>query len=452
MKKILLYTFLCVLTFASCDDFLDIKPKGKKEPATVDDLALIMNKLYKTTDNTMLMSDDVFKPEVLAADLEIKFHNYNAYTWGEFLYPKDVNDADWNGSYDNLYRFNYVINNIDDFEGNDDELRAQTKGEALFYRAYTYFKLINQYAKQYNEATASADLGVPLLLTADVYAVNTRATVEEVYKQMIMDLEIAADLLTVQKEQKFRPNKVAANILLAKVYLHQRKFDLARTYADKALDDNNSLLDYSSIESSSDLPNAENHVEYLFYSWSYQNGDYSPNSQSENAGTYFAPELLSLYESEDLRPELWQRKTNEHGVMFNSRSSIGEYGQQGICIPDAYLIRAECNARLGDKGAAISDVNAIRVKRFKAEDYNALTATDAADALNKVLDERRREMAFLNDRWFDMRRLDVDPVYQRTYSRTLGGKTFTLEINSNRFVVAIPRSVININGLEQNPR
>ena len=269
---------------------------------------------------------------------------------------------------------------------------------------------------------------------------------------MITDLEIASDLLTVQKEQKFRPNKVAANILLAKVYLHQRKFDLARTYADKALDDNNSLLDYSSIESSSDLPNAENHVEYLFYSWSYQNGDYSPNSQSENAGTYFAPELLSLYESEDLRPELWQRKTNEHGVMFNSRSSIGEYGQQGICIPDAYLIRAECNARLGDKGAAISDVNAIRVKRFKAEDYNALTATDAADALNKVLDERRREMAFLNDRWFDMRRLDVDPVYQRTYSRTLGGKTFTLEINSNRFVVAIPRSVININGLEQNPR
>jgi hypothetical protein len=451
MKKILLYTLLCVLTFASCDDFLDITPKGKKEPATVADLALIMNKLYTTTDNTLLMSDNVVKLEVFAADLVNKFHNYNAYTWGEFLFSKDASDADWNNSYANLFRFNYVINNVDNFEGTDDVLRAQTKGEALFQRAYTYFKLVNQYAKQYKEATASTDLGVPLRLTADIYAVNTRATVEHVYTQMIADLEVAVDLLSVQKDENFRPNKVAANILLAKVYLHQRKFELARTHASQALNDDNSLFDYSSLEEDGDLPRPQDQIEYPFYAYARNNSSYNPSSNG-NDGAYFANELLDLYQSSDLRPKTWQRESDEEGVMFGNRGVVPEFRQQGICIPDAYLIRAECNARLDDKDAAMADVNAIRVNRFKAEDYTALTATDAADALDKVLNERRREMAFLNDRWYDMRRLDVDPVYQRTYTRSIAGKTFTLEVNSNRFVVAIPRKVILINGIEQNPR
>lgn len=449
MKKII-YGVLCMLLFGACDNYLDIKPKGIKEPSSVEDMHRIMTKLYYTTENTFLMGDDIFKPEVLAENFSLLFHNYNAYSWGEYLFPKDGRDTDWEESYANLYRFNTVIERIDNASG-DDELRKQVKGDALFNRAYAYFKLVNQYAKQYNVETASTDLGVPLRLIADVNAVNTRATVAEVYEQMIADLEVAIELLSVEKDHNFRPNKVAANILLAKVYLHMRNFELARKYAGNALKNDNSLFDYQTIDDAKKFPTPQEHPEYPFYTWKRQKVDLSPKVYDGIDGTYFSPELLALYDANDLRVKLWQRLTNEHGVIFNYRHAM-EYRHQGLCIPDAYLIRAECNARLGEKDAAMDDVNAIRVKRFKTEEYSALTATDATDALNKVLDERRREMAFLNDRWYDMRRLDVDPVYQRTYTRTLGGKTFTLEINSNRFVVAIPRNVIDINGIEQNPR
>jgi hypothetical protein len=116
------------------------------------------------------------------------------------------------------------------------------------------------------------------------------------------------------------------------------------------------------------------------------------------------------------------------------------------------LIKAEVFARNNDATSAMQWVNNLRIKRFKAVDYVPLTATSAADALQKVVEERRREFFGRMLRWWDMRRLKNVTPFQRTYTKTMSGVTYTLEPNSNSYVFPIAEYLTNLNPeLEKNP-
>ena len=67
------------------------------------------------------------------------------------------------------------------------------------------------------------------------------------------------------------------------------------------------------------------------------------------------------------------------------------YRNVGPSVPEMMLIKAEYYARNNQPTEAMQWVNKLRVKRFAAEDYTEETATDADDALKKVIDERHRE-------------------------------------------------------------
>ena len=116
------------------------------------------------------------------------------------------------------------------------------------------------------------------------------------------------------------------------------------------------------------------------------------------------------------------------------------------------LIKAEYYARNNQPTEAMQWVNKLRVKRFAAEDYTEETATDADDALKKVIDERHREFFCRNLRWYDLRRLQNDPRFAKTITRQWGGETYTLAPGSNRYVIQIPayQRVLNPE-LEANP-
>lgn len=93
----------------------------------------------------------------------------------------------------------------------------------------------------------------------------------------------------------------------------------------------------------------------------------------------------------------------------------------------------------------------LRKARIKAGAYTELTASSQADALQKILRERRRELAFVS-RWYDMKRLNAndDPAdditvtrefYPYTTSSVLDGepaKTYTLEPGSRHYALPIP--------------
>ncbi len=97
-------------------------------------------------------------------------------------------------------------------------------------------------------------------------------------------------------------------------------------------------------------------------------------------------------------------------------------------------------------------MNELRKKRFRPADYADLTAADAGEALRIVLDERQRELFGTGLRWYDQRRLSLEPALAETETRILKGNTYTLT-PGNRYVYPIPPKNIDLNPeLTQNDR
>ena len=115
------------------------------------------------------------------------------------------------------------------------------------------------------------------------------------------------------------------------------------------------------------------------------------------------------------------------------------------------LIKAECLARGGNAGDAIKTLNDLRKARIATEAYADLPTGSSADALKKVLDERRREMP-LTIRWYDLKRYawNDDPsddvtirrqFYPYTASSVLMNDALVehvLEPKSRRYALPIP--------------
>ena len=123
----------------------------------------------------------------------------------------------------------------------------------------------------------------------------------------------------------------------------------------------------------------------------------------------------------------------------------------GVTFPELYLTKAEVLARSQDVEGAMAIVNMIRVNRIPNmppdDPYTDLVTTSSEDALRKVLDERRIELAFGGQRWMDMKRLDAEgrmPEVLR-YNVDTRAKDGSLPPKSPNYVFEIPGRVLLFN-------
>jgi hypothetical protein len=119
---------------------------------------------------------------------------------------------------------------------------------------------------------------------------------------------------------------------------------------------------------------------------------------------------------------------------------------------EVVLNRAEAYAKTGKPGLALDDVNTIRKRAgltgdalMKEENINA---RGYADALECVLDERRRELCYEGHRMFDVFRnkLKMDRRFVGCHDWEV------MEPNDPRIALLLPLDEINSSGIEQNPR
>lgn len=250
-----IYAILIVLLFSSCQDFVDETPKGNLIPKTVDDMGMILdafdvyepNAIAYGHGNQTLMTDDSKLPDDIASSARPSV--VNSYKWAEHLFDVSVSDQNWDGFYHVIYLCNYILEKIDDApEGAGEYSRAFVKGSALLNRAHSFFILVNLYAEHYDENTASTALGVPLPLESDINTKYGRATVADVYAQVLIDLKEAVKLLPNKSEYTFQATKPAAFGLLSRFYLYRGEYKKSWQYADSVLKIMPELKDYNKIE------------------------------------------------------------------------------------------------------------------------------------------------------------------------------------------------------------
>jgi hypothetical protein len=118
-----------------------------------------------------------------------------------------------------------------------------------------------------------------------------------------------------------------------------------------------------------------------------------------------------------------------------------------------YLIRSECNARLGNVQTAINDLNSLLINRYKKGSYVPYTtALSGGQLLTVILNERIKELYYRGLRWTDLRRLNLDDRFKVTLNRSVNGNNYSLPPNDPRYAYPIPDQEIQLSGIQQNQR
>jgi tetratricopeptide (TPR) repeat protein len=321
------------------------------------------------------------------------------------------------------------------------------KGSAYFYRAFRFLNLIWEYGKAYDDNTSNTDLGIVLRLGSDFNEPSVRADVKTSYERIISDATQAVRYLPNSPQHVMRPSKAAAYGLLARTYLSMRKYDLAYKYADSALQIKNDLLDYNSnqVDGTSQTPFQLFNKEIIFYS--AQSGNHWPKSPFI---ALIDSTLYHTYSVNDLRRGVFfYENSGYHSFKGNYNVDAFYALYSGITTDEMYLIRAETNARADRLSEALNDLNTLLVKRWITGTFTSITATNQQNALSIILLERRKELVMRGLRWIDIKRLNKEGE-NITLKRSVD-QNYILAPNDNKYALPLPRDIIDLTGIPQNP-
>ena len=487
------FTALILLTASSCKKFTDLKPVSEATAAnaynTAQDAegALIgvyesfRSQEYYIWDNIVLsdvISDNYYAggddPNNIAIDkLNLSADN-----------PRILND--WKSLYNAILKANMVLDkvpNIQDAKLDLSKRRAQILGEAAFLRAYNYYQLVTLFG------------GVPIVISpitsTEPSATNIpKSSEEEVYAQIIKDLEFALDNRLPDKHDgeisisKGRATKGAANALLAKAYAQKPAKDYTKMlqYCDAVI---NSPLGYKLLSNydflfdGSHYNNEESILEAQFTGTTGGSGNYGsslllPPSITIDTWRKFVTPSHDLVNAFDAAGDNVRKNAS---IKFESAPWIDEYWENKInsVIPFAYKWRSKSGwdnstsrqymLRLADvillKAEAMNELNqpAEEVKNVLLQirqrvGLGNVSATTKEGLRTAILNERRLEFAQEGQRWNDLKRYglavgtmnNLNEIDLRTNTKTNYNAT------ASKLLLPIPQQELNRNSkLVQNP-
>lgn len=433
------YTILSMSILTSCEGLLDLEPAQSisNEVALSDDES-VKQALAGAYDN--LSVSGFFGGEVMR-NSELYAGDGELFWLGTFTAPKeifqrnilasngDVN-AFWVDAYATINACNAVLNALGVV---DEEDKARVEGEAKCLRGLCYFELTKYFAQQY-EVSTLGNLAVPLVLTPttsfDESTFVSRNTVQECYTQILSDLTSAESLLPESND--FFCDKQVASAILARVYLQMEDYTNAASAADRVISSGN----YDLLPVYADCFGQEENTEEDIFALqvSEQDGSnamntyFATNTYGGRGDIEILEEHLALYDTADIRLTLFY---DQGGTMFCGKFN-NEFGNLPIIrLAEMYLVRAECNQRLGTSVGAtpLDDYNMVHTRAGLPA---ALSVT-----LDDILLERHLEIAFEGQRLWDVKRTH--------------GMVATMNYNDPKLVYPIPEAELEVNpNLVQN--
>lgn len=343
-------------------------------------------------------------------------------------------EGNWKKLYEHIGYLNVIISQVNEFDSDPEEMRRRIMGEAQFLRGACYYLLVNMYAKPYVRATAEEDMGVPLNVTEmiedEYFSRNSNA---EVYRRITEDLSNAAENLKgIVQPSIYRVNEVAARILLSRVYLYMGEWQLALDECNKAIDLGCPLQDLNHFDMTLKKPTSTTveRVQYMNTKESpevifTQGSNVMQQLMRDNINARYAisDELRELYVrydgegTEDLRMQAYFLASLKNNTRYFSRKTsvhvkeITTFDGFIIRTAEAWLNKAEAEAMLG-KAEAMNTLKVLLEKRFKGGVVPAAMQGLAGEQLVRLVrEERRRELCFECQRWFDLRRYAVCEKY-----------------------------------------
>lgn len=495
LSSLLFMASSCSLIFDPVDGFSDVTEGITEEGDEVvfRDKAAVEGHLV-TLYNQMRDRQEHWYLDLL---LIAEAHSDNAYagTTGAEVLPFENNaiegsnsviDRDWNRYLEDIARANRLIVNIDDVQ--DATLtaaeRERYKAEAKIFRAMILFDMVRLWGAIPVITTEAEDITSETI--GEVYDdyFPSQATEEEAYRQIEQDL---LEALTAAPDNnpsdKTRFSKSVAKALLAKVYAEKpiRDYSKVIQYADELAADGFDLVsDYSDLfgmnASNTDTKmrnTQESILEAQFFSgggnwvtWMFGRDLTNWNSNFTWA-KWVTPsrDLIRAFQNEgdEVRYQesivyyetSWSNyyPSNNYPFMYKCRSAFSNIIKYRYA--DILLLKAEALImREGPDLAAAADIiDRIRQRAGGLSRLSSSVRTNKDALLDALLKERRLELAFEGQRWFDLVRLNkVEEVMNKVFANDSGRRPQAYLFNENSYRLPIPQAVMDQNpNLVQNP-
>lgn len=383
----------------------------------------------------------------------------------------------WRGPWPGILRCNIILDKVPGMNISE-SLKNRVLGEAYFLRAHYYFILVRFFGD------------VPLTLKPVEPGDDlrpSRTPKADVYDQIISDYTQAINLLPLKSEYTGadvgRASKGSAAGMLAKVYLtlgqYQKVVDLCEQVKTMGYALNANYTDNFN-------PNTENSNESLFEIQYTGNAGYdfwSNENQSSWLSTFTGPrgsglvaggwgwdqptqEFMDSYEPGDLRKDvtvLYEGGPQFDGKDYKKSYSLTGYNLRKFLVPlsaypsydnsplnfpvlryaDVLLMEAEALNELNRTAEAEAPLNQVRVRAGLA----AVTGLNKDAFREKVLHERRMELAFEGQRWFDLIRVN-NGQYAIDFLKSIGKSN----VSSKFLLLPVPQKERDANpNLTQNP-
>jgi len=446
---------LFIATCASCDKFLDERiSHSSKVASSLSDLQALLD-----AENFINVGGYPFLLEVGTDDFEFDQKNFGnllafdqsiyKFIWTD-LYPSSYLGV-WVNSYKPISISNIVLESLDKLRLIESAEAKNIRGQALFHRAYGHFMLAQVFCLPYDRENADTDLGIPIRQSSDANIVSHRSTIKELYENILSDMHEAAELLNETNGYLSRPDKVSAYAALSRIYMAMEAYTDAERMASQALSRNSSLIDLNTINVDADAPYEAMNEETLFFAVGGGSSLLSPGR-----GSVVAPELLDLYDNNDLRLRSYFQEESNGAYSFKGNYMGFSMGGifSGLTTSEVLLNRAECYARNGELAKAREDLNQLLRNRMDNNYFEVVEEENPEQLLELILKERRKELVNRSIRWIDLRRLNKDERFRKTIVRTLTdqgqSKEYRLLPEPGNYVYKIPKDVIDISGMQQN--
>lgn len=442
---------MAMICLASCSKKLDsLSPKDAipLENLSDKDIALLRNGIYNK------MEDAVFS---FWFDFDKRGENFVSGPGFSLIDPINMSPEStdiggmWRSTYTNLDKVNSFIETIDNLGAAASTTQLSYKGEALYFRALLYYNLVIRWGD------------VPIL-TKSTFEKVQRSPAVDVWKQIITDLT-TAEPLVAPYTNSYYVSQPAVQALLAKVYLAQKNYDDAITYANKviatgkfaqATDANGYAAMFVSASTSKELifalANNTINNQHLFYQ----------DVNDVDATWDFSPDptlFTNLYADNTSGAVVRMNDKRKTAVFFSNNTRLtkfpnGKTGQQLVATASAIstpivvsrysevlLILAEAQSLSPNSsiGAAAATLNPYFANRYSNPPAQAAVATlSATNFQNLILNERRREFFGEGQWWYDVKRTNRTDLFS-----TLGGRSYLL-------LYPIPQTERDLAGYTQN--
>lgn len=448
------------LLLSACNKQLDLKPHQSIEQSvailTEQDVRITLTGAYNRAGLSDLYGGGVFLyPDLLATQTIISWHGtYQQLTqMSNQAIPIDNSfiNGTWLDAYEVINQANNVLANLDKVTAGD---KDEIEGEAKFLRGLTYFDMARLFGRAWNDGDPNTNLAVPIVLTPTTVITAasyvSRSTVAQVYQQAIDDLTTAEAKLAGSSGASYGSQYGAAAIL-ARLYLQQGDYSRALAEASRVIESGKYSLNTNYADEFPYLNQTASHIdntdEDIFalqvndqQGVNSLNTYYASKSDGGRGDIHVDDSFLATFEPGDDRANIIQYDDpDDNTTTLRCHKFDNADGNVHIVrLAEMYLIRAECNFRLGSATGA-TPVNDINVIRERAQLGDLATVT-----LDQILNERVHELFFEGGFFLhDAKRLNTagNPV-------TVGA----LPASSPKLVLPIPKQELNANPkLVQNP-